>query len=360
MLTSTSVWIESESAKYSHLTKQTVFLCIGVILAYILAKLDYTLLKKKKWIIYLGFIISTLLLASLYLPGIGKTVNGSTRWIQIPLLGTFQPSELAKLTTVIAIAYWYSHYQAETKSLFKGFIYPSVLLGISVILIFFEKDMGTAASLGAAGLSIIFIAGARMRYIIPSLGVVFFAAYYFVQADQNRWSRIMAFLDLENNALGKGYQQMRALCAFGNGGMSGLGVGFGAEKRSYLPFPHTDFIFPAIGEELGWVTFLVVFCFVIYSVFGFIIAWQAKDAFGRFLAIGLTTVVVIPAMVNIGVTTATLPNTGLPLPFVSYGGTNLTVTLATVGILISIGVRGKVKYADKKLGTILPNSDIRI
>jgi cell division protein FtsW len=209
--------------------------------------------------------------------------------------------------------------------------------------------MGTAASLGAAGLCMIFVAGVRLRYLVPAIIGASYVFYHFVQSDANRWSRIMAFLDLETHKLGYGHQQWRGLLAFGNGGFEGVGVGNGAEKHGYLPFAHTDFIFPMIGEELGWVAFVVVLCFVTYTVFGFLIAMKANDVFGRLLAIGLTTIIVIPAMVNIGVTTASLPNTGLPLPFVSYGGTNLVITLASVGLLISVHRGSRVDTTSEML-----------
>jgi len=204
------------------------------------------------------------------------------------------------------------------------------------VLILFEKDMGTAASLGAAGLCVLYIAGARLRYIIPSTIAAVVVLYEWVKLDENRWNRIMAFQDMEAHKLGYAYQQYRGRLAFGNGGFEGVGLGNGAEKHGYLPYAHTDFIFPVIGEELGWVTLLVVLCFVMFTVFGFLIAMRANDIFGRLLAIGITSIVVIPAMVNIGVTTVVLPNTGLPLPFVSYGGSNLVITIAAVGMLISV------------------------
>jgi len=342
MLTSTSVWIETDATRYSHLKKQSLWMLLGLFGAWWLASIDYRIIRKKRWIIYSVFGVSTLLLAILYIPGVGHTVNGATRWLKIPGIGTFQPSELGKLATVIAVAAWYAHYQSETRKLLKGFLFPSAILGLSTILIFFEKDMGTAASLGAAGLCMIFIAGVRMRYIIPSMIVAIYGFWHFVQMDENRSNRIMAFLDLETHKLGYGHQQWRGLLAFGNGGFGGAGIGNGAEKHGYLPFAHTDFIFPMIGEELGWVTFIVVLCFVGYTVFGFMIAMRASDVFGRLLAIGLTAIIVVPAMVNIGVTTAMLPNTGLPLPFVSYGGSNLVLTLASVGLLISIHKGRKV------------------
>ncbi len=349
MLTSTSVWIESEATRYTHLKKQALWMFVGLIGAWWLGSIDYRVIRKKRWIIYSAFGVSTALLAALYIPGVGHTVNGATRWLKIPGVGTFQPSEFTKVATVIAIAAWFAHYQSETKNFLKGFVFPSIILGLSAGLIFFEKDMGTAASLGAAGLCMIFVAGVRLRYILPSVVAASYVFWQFVQADENRSNRIMAFLDLEAHKLGYGHQQWRGLLAFGNGGFSGSGIGNGAEKHGYLPFSHTDFIFPMIGEELGWVTFIVVLCFVGYTVFGFMIAIRVNDIFGRLLAIGLTTIIVIPAMVNIGVTTAMLPNTGLPLPFVSYGGSNLVITLASVGLLVSIHSRSKVNTGSDSL-----------
>ena len=322
---------------------------VGLGLAWWLASIDYRSIRKKRWLIYSGFGVSTLLLALVYVPGIGHEVNGATRWIKIPGVGNFQPSELAKITTIVALAAWFTHYQSETRKLVKGFVSPCIILGVPVILIFFEKDMGTAASLAAAGLSVIFIAGARLRYIVPSVLAGLYAFYYFVRMDPNRWNRIMAYLDMETHKMGYAYQQHRGLLAFGNGGIEGAGLGNGAEKHGYLPFSHTDFIFPVIGEELGWVTLLVVLCFVAYTVFGFLIAMRATDLFGRLLAIGLTAIIVVPAMVNIGVTTALLPNTGLPLPFVSYGGSNLVITIASVGLLISVHRGTKVDTTSELL-----------
>ena len=152
---------------------------------------------------------------------------------------------------------------------------------------------------------------------------------------------------MEANKLGAALQQWRSLLAFSNGGVDGLGLGNGAEKHGYLPFAHTDFIFPIIGEELGlWFTLGTVLCFVIIAVYGIGVAIYANDMFGRLLAIGLTCLIVVPSMMNIGVTTGLLPNTGLPLPFVSYGGTNLVFTLVAIGLLISIHRRSKFDDED--------------
>jgi len=338
MLASTSVWIE-EGARYALLKKQALWTGVGVIIAAFLAMSDYRLLRRYVYLIYGAAIV---LLVLCYVPGIGYAVNGESRWILIPGVGQFQPSEAAKVALIVGMAAWYAHYQSETRKLIKGYAIPGVILALPIALIFFEKDMGTAAGLGAAGILVMYIAGTRLRYLLPSVGAAATAMYFIVRGNENRWNRIMAFSDLEEHKLGFGLQQWRALLAFGNGGADGLGLGNGAEKHGYMPFAHTDFIFPMIGEEMGlYFTLGVVCCFVMISVYGIAIAVQAPDVFGRLVALGLTCSIVIPAMVNIGVTTAVLPNTGLPLPFVSYGGSNLVLTLAAIGILVSIHRRSK-------------------
>jgi cell division protein FtsW len=197
--------------------------------------------------------------------------------------------------------------------------------------------MGTAVALGAAGFWVLIIAGSRLLYLVPSAIAGAGAFVYFVMSDAHRMGRITAFQDLEANKQGMGYQQWRGVLAFGNGGLNGLGLGNGAEKHGYLPFAHTDFIFPMIGEELGlWFALGCVLCYVLIAVFGMLISVNAPDHFGRLLAAGATCAIIFPAILNIGVTTAVLPNTGLPLPFVSYGGSNLVFTLLVIGVLVSV------------------------
>ena len=335
MLASTSVWI-AEGAEYSLLKKQALFLAGGFVAAVVLALTDYRWLRKLSWPIY-GVAIFLLVLC--YVPGIGKEVNGETRWIMLPGLGTFQPSEAAKIALMISLANWFAHYKAEIKKFFKGFVFPGAILGGIIGLIFFEKDMGTSAGLGAAGVALMYVAGVRLRYLFPACILALGAVYLVVRYNPNRWNRIMAFKDLDDpyHQANAGFQQWRGILAFGNGGVDGLGLGNGAEKHGYLPFAHTDFIFPMVGEELGlWFTLATVFAFAIIAVYGIAIAARCADLFGRLLAVGLTCSIVIPAMMNIGVTTAVLPNTGLPLPFISYGGTNLVFTVATIGLLVGI------------------------
>ncbi len=335
MLASTSIWNKDVDG-YSLVKKQAVFIGLGLIGAVVISNFDYRKLRSF-WIPAL--IVATILLVLCYVPGIGHKVNGATRWIKIPGLPQFQPSELAKIFVVIAIAAWYAHYQTEERKFFKGFISPSILLGVPVALIFFEKDMGTAAALGSAGAMVMFAAGARIPYMAAGVITAVGGATLIILQNPERMGRINALFDLESEKYrqGDGYQQLHGINAFIKGGVEGTGLGNGIGKHGSLPMAHTDFIFPAIGEELGlWATLGSVFCFVVIIVCGLTIAMHAKDAFGKLLAVGLTSIIVIPAMLNIGVCTAILPNTGLPLPFISYGGTNILFTLLAVGMLLSI------------------------
>lgn len=316
--------------------KQAVFIMMGVVGAIAAAFFDYRKLRDH-WVIFL--IGASVLLIMCYVPGLGLNINGETRWIDLPGLPAFQPSELAKIFVVMALAAWYSHYQTEIRSFYKGFVIPGLLMGIPVLLIFFEKDMGTAASLGGAGVIVMYVAGARIPYIAAASGTALAGMALVVWKNPERMGRVMALFDLESDKykFSDGYQQLRGLYAIANGGVDGVGLGNSVEKLGYLAYAHADFIFPIIGEELGMkFTLATVFCFVIIAVYGIGIAINAKDVFGRLFAIGLTSIIVVPAMLNIGVCTAVLPNTGLPLPLISYGGTNMLFTLIAVGLLVSI------------------------
>lgn len=352
ILASTSVWDEAPDQEYYHLKRQIVWLGVGLVLSFFISISDYRWLKKC-WIPLA--LISTVLLLLCYVPGMQVESNGEFRWIKAPLIGRFQPSELAKLTSMISLAAWFSKYQAETRTFWKGFVFPGVLIGIPIALVLFETDMGTAAAMAMAGFIVIFLAGARLRYLIPTIIFGAVALTAIVQSNDNRRERIEAFLDLEKHRLGRGLQQYRALMAFTNGGVKGVGLGNGSEKHGYLPEAHTDFIFPMVGEELGLrFTLGVVFCFVLITIFGMGISLSAPDLFGKLLGMGVTAVIIVPAIMNMGVTTVLLPNTGLPLPFVSYGGSNLVFTMSMIGVLISIhrrqvsGERGELPILTKK------------
>jgi len=344
MLASTSVWIETEGQNYYHLTRQAMWVGIGLAAAVLAASIDYRLLRRW-WVVWM--VGGCVLLALCYVPAVALSGYGETRWIRVPLVGQFQPSEPAKVMIAVVLAAWFASHQGETKRFWKGFVIPGMLLALPVGLIFFEKDMGTAAAVGVAGFAMLYAAGTRLPYLLVSATGASCVVWHFVRNNENRWSRIEAWQHLEAHKLDFGLQQWRGLLAFGNGGLNGVGLGNGAEKHGYLPFAHTDFIFPMVGEELGlWYTLGAVLCYVLLAVFGLVIAVHASDAFGRLLAAGLTAMLVVPAMLNIAVTTAAVPNTGLPLPFVSYGGTNLTFALACVGLLV--GIHRQVMYVESE------------
>jgi cell division protein FtsW len=207
------------------------------------------------------------------------------------------------------------------------------VLGIVLV----EPDYGTTALLGAVAFSLMFIAGVRLRYLLPTIltGATGFVLLMINNPERSR--RLLAFLDLEKYRQGAGYQVWQAILAFGSGGTSGLGLGNSRQKLFYLPEAHTDFIFPIIGEELGLVgTLLILVCFAVVVFCGLVISLRAPDTFGQYLGVGIVLLLATQALINIGVVTAWLPTKGLPLPFISAGGSNLVMSMTCIGLLFSI------------------------
>lgn len=343
MLTSTSAWVKNVEYEYKLLVRQGVMVVVGLIGACVASRVN-PMWMRKAWPVALA--VTCVLLALCFVPGFAKPEFGANRWIQIPLLGQFQPSELAKIVIVIAMAAWFARWQTETGTFWRGFVIPGVIIAIPIGLIAIETDVGSALSLSVTAGAIFFCVGTRLFYLVPTALAGIGGAVWFVHSNDNRWSRIVAWLDLEQHQLGKGMQQWRALLAFGNGGPDGVGLGNGSEKFGTLTFAYSDFIFPVVGEELGLpFTLGTVLCYVVIAVCGCSIAMQASTIFDRCMAIGLTCIVVVPAMVNIAVTTAAFPNDGLPLPFVSFGGTSLLISLGAIGLLCGIHRRSRpVEY----------------
>lgn len=346
MLTSTGAWVKG-FGQYYFLTRQSQMVVLGLFAALVASRFPLEILRKYAFVMLAG---ACVLLALCFVPGIRDPQYGSFRWIKVPFIGQFQPAEAAKIVIVLSLAAWFARWQTEVHTFWRGFIMPGVIAGIPILLIAAETDVGTALSLSVAVGAILFCVGTRMLYALPTaLSVVGGAAWYVVN-NPNRWGRIEAWLDLENpiHQLDRGMQQWRALLALGNGGPWGVGLGNGYEKFGTLTFAHIDFIFPVIGEELGLpFTLGAVVCYVLIAVGGCGIALQAQNVFNRCVALGLTFVIVVPAMVNIAVTTALLPNDGLPLPFVSYGGTSLVFSLAAVGMLVGIHRRSHARVAQE-------------
>jgi cell division protein FtsW len=319
------------------LKRQSAWLGVGIIACIVGAMVDYQFWQRTWW---MWFVASALLLALCFVPGIGLRINGARRWVNFRVI-TFQPSDFAKIAAIAFLAHWYSKYQEESGTLLRGFLAPIAITGILMGLIAREIDMGTTALIGGTMFVVMFVAGSSLKFIAPLAASGIAGTLYLGFHMKDRLGRMLAFMDLDKYKETYGLQQWQALIAFGSGGVRGLGLGNGVEKFSYLPFAHTDFIFPMIGEELGLCATLgVVFCYVVIIIFGTVIAIQARDRFGMLFGFGVVVMLALQAALNIGVTTSLLPNKGLPLPFISYGGSNLVFCLLGVGILINIYRQG--------------------
>lgn len=343
MLTSTGAWVRNVEQPYLFVRRQSVVVVIGVIAAVASSRVSEELMRKY-WPLLM--VVCCVFLALCFVPGVGVAELGSARWIRLPGLGQFQPSEMGRICCVIALAGWFARWQTETRTLLRGFILPGMIISAPILLIAAETDVGTALSISVACAAILFCAGTRLLFLVPTAVSSISMAVWYVLHDTVRRKRIDAWLNLEDpyHQLRAGMQQWRALLAFGNGGPTGVGLGNGYEKFGTLTYAHIDFIFPEIGEELGLIgTLLTVLCYVLITVCGIGIAAQAKTMFSRLMAVGLTCVIAVPAMVNIAVTTAVLPNDGLPLPFVSYGGTSVIFGLISVGLLVGIHRRSVLR-----------------
>jgi cell division protein FtsW len=344
MLFSTSAFArDSHGDALFFLKRQAVWLGVGLAACIAAALIDYHFWQRTWWV-WLG--IAAITLASCYVPHLGMRINGSRRWLGIGPV-SFQPSEIAKLATVFFLAWWFARYEKVSGHPLFGFAIPLAVVTALLGLILFEVDLGTTALIGMTSFVIMFVAGTNP--ILLSLLAVIGSSVIFVGATHARMDRLVAFTNLERYKEDAGLQQMQALIAWGSGGMDGLGLGNGRQKMLYLPYAHTDFIFPMIGEELGLrVSLLVVFLFVVVIVCGIVIALHAKDRFGLLTVTGVVSLLALQAAVNMGVTTSLLPNKGLPLPFISYGGSNLAACLFGVGLLLNIYRQAILEPSNKK------------
>ena len=357
MLMSTCVFSAhaDQSDVYREAKKQVSWLGIGIGVCWMTSLIDYRFWKKSIWLI---LIFTGTLLVLCFVPDIGLMIKGERRWIELGLFH-LQPSELAKLSIVFFLAFWYSRYPDCGRLLVRGFLAPLTLTGLVMSLILFEVDIGSTAVLGVTVLIVLFVAGVHWKYLFSLIlaGAAVFVAM--MSYAPNRVVRLAAFIDPEKHRLGAGFQQWISLMAYGSGGLTGRGIGEGRLKMLYMPFAPTDFIFPMIGEELGLLgTLSVVFAFMCIVCSGMMIAFQAPDRFGLILGTGICSLLAVEAFFNIGVTTSILPNTGLPLPFVSYGGSSLVVSFASVGILINIFRQGRGGHIEPSDWAYHENRDI--
>ncbi len=320
------------------LKRHLVFMLIGALLTFIFMAIDY---RKLRSIVQPLILISILLLVLVLIPGIGREVSGARRWFRFKML-SFQPSEFANLAVIIYISDFIARKGNLIKTFLKGFLPPMFLLGVFSILILIQPDLGTTVALGLVVITMLFVAGVRPAYIlslilssIPLLYVLIFSVPY-------RRARIMAFINPWLDPRGSGFQIIQSQIALGSGGIFGVGLGHSRQKLFYLPAAHTDFIFSIIGEELGLLgTIGVIILFIIFIQQGIKIIKNAPDKFGYFLSLGLVLMISFRAIVNIGVSCGMLPTKGLPLPFISYGGSSFIFDMVSVGILVNIARTGE-------------------
>lgn len=350
MLSSTSAYAPESHGSATYLLKrQVVWLGAGLVVCAVAASVDYHLWQKTWWI---WFGASVVLLALCFVPPFGHRINGSARWIRLAGF-SFQPSEFAKLAAIITLAWWFARDEDYAGRFLHGFVAPLAASSVLMGLIAPEVDIGTTALIGATTVVLMFLAGTRLRYLFPMVLAGFGGLALVIREMPERTGRFLAFLYPEKYPA-DAYQTVQGLIALGSGGVEGLGLGNGRQKMAYLPFAHTDFIFPVIGEELGLrCTLLVVFVYIVIILCGAIIALRARDRFGMLLGFGVMIIIALQAAVNIGVTTSVLPNKGLPLPFISYGGSNLVFCLLGVGILINIYRQGLNDREEQKNSTVL-------
>ena len=313
---------------------QAVFAAIGLSAMVVMSRIDFRVYRYFAIPAYVGALV---LLALVLVPSIGFEAGGSRRWLQLPVIGNFQPAEVAKLAIILYLAHWLDRRGRAAHGLRGGLIPFALLVAPGFLLIAAEPDLGTAGIYAVAAMSVFFMSGASMAGFVAMAGAVAAAAVLFISRTPYQLARVTTFLDPERDPLGAGYNAMQALMALAMGGLAGVGLGASRQKYLYLPAPSTDFIYAIIGEEWGLIgTLIVLVLFLVIAWQGYRIAVHAPDTFSGLLAAGITTWLVVQAVINMMVVTALWPVTGVPLPFISYGGTALIINLVAVGILLSI------------------------
>jgi cell division protein FtsW len=324
-----------------YLKRELLWAAIGIAALVLGMKLDYTKLRPAApWI----FVLAVVLLAAVLVPSLGFVEGGARRWLSARFF-TFEPSEFTKLALVLFLANLFSA-RSEGAASFSRAGFPALFaVGICFALVMREPDLGTASLYLLTTFVLLFVAGAPLLQLALEAAIAIPALLIFIYSSAYRRDRFLAFLHPWRDPQGTGYHIIQSLYALGSGGLFGLGLGQSRQKFGYLPAQHTDFIFSIIGEELGFVgAVAIVFLFLAFAYQGIRIASRAEDRFGFYLAVGLTTSIVLQALINVGVVTASWPVTGVPLPFISYGGTSLVITLFSVGLLASIS-RGRRRAA---------------
>jgi cell division protein FtsW len=318
------------------LKRQLVWLVIGGAFAYLAYRIDYTKLKRISPAL-VG--VTVLLLVLTLIPHVGLQTGGARRWLGLSVL-SFQPSEIAKLALVLFLAAKLSSLGEGVRSLVRGVVPALLVAAVLAVPILLEPDMGTASLVMFTAFGMLFCAGARIEHLVVAAFALLPPVALAVGASAYKRARILAFLDPWKDAQNTGFHIVQSLLALGSGGIFGLGLGASRQKFFYLPEAHTDFIFAVVGEELGLLgTMIVLSLFSAFAIRAFMLAQRTTDRFGFFLIVGCALLIVIQAFINIGVVTSSWPVTGVPLPFISFGGTSLIVSLVAVALIMNVARR---------------------
>lgn len=337
---SSYIWADfSYGDQFFFLKRQSLFVSIGLCTMFIFSRIPYVFWKENAGLILL---LCFVLLVIVLIPGIGIVRGGAQSWIGVGAF-SIQPSEFIKLGLILFLAKRLAYYRKNIISLYKGFLPLLFLIILAFGLIMMQPDLGTGVVLVLTCMLVIYIAGAKLRYFV-SLGFIGMLAFvYLIISAPYRIRRITAFLNPWEDPLGDGFQIIQSLYALGPGGLLGVGLGKSLQKHFYLPEPQTDFIFAIIGEELGFLGgFFVILLFVVLLWRGTKVSLTAPCLFSRYVSFGIISMFTIQAMINLSVVIGLIPVTGITLPFLSYGGSSLTLTLASIGILLNISRHSKI------------------
>jgi cell division protein FtsW len=334
------VAMERHQQPYLFLFKQATFALVGLSLVPLVMRIDYRTYRQPAVIWTALAIVGAALVAVLF----GRSINGASRWLTVGPLGV-QPSEVAKIAVIFFMAALLERRMDRIDELSYALLPIGVVLGLVVALILAEPDLGTAVSVLMIAAVMIFAAGVSYRYVVTLFLASLPALYFLLMSSAYRRRRVTAFLNPWADPLGDGFQMIQSMIAVGTGGIFGRGLMAGVQKLFYLPEPHNDFIYSVIAEELGLVGATVLLaCFGVVTWRGLRTALRAPDRFGAFLAIGLTTMIAFQAFFNISVVLGLLPTKGIPLPFVSYGGSSLLINLVGMGILLNVSQHASTSH----------------
>ncbi len=318
---------------YYFLKKQILFVVFGLGVMVILSKIPYRYFRK---VAYLSILLSIALLSLLLIPQMGIRVGGATRWLDVGVF-SFQVTELVKVCLVLFLAHFLTKKEEHIREFSRGFVAPFIITSIIICLVLLQPDFGTAAIMVMILIFMFYLAGNRILHLTGLVTLLVPAGFILITHKGYRLERFMSFLDPWKDPMKSGFQIIQSLLSFGSGGMFGTGLGNGMQKLFYLPEPHTDFILSVIAEETGFIgVTIVIILFAILVFQGFIISYTAADLFGTLLASGLTIIIALEVVINMAAVMGLIPTKGLVLPFISYGGTSLIMSLATVGLLLNI------------------------